>query len=519
MTSRYTPLYEAIAAKYTDTRKPDLVPAVPNFPFPTMYHGQKTIFDTVKPGESFCLSSHTGFGKSPVFLTMARGQSTLVIEPRKFLQAQVATYFGDFILYGRSGYPCPYSPYHNSASGACLLKEKCNMGNYPNFCKEAKETCSTCVLEVFQYNGVYHKYPCKDCAYIAASRNAVEELKAGRTVIANFGNFWNLVKYADMIVVDEADLFFKSISAPVILKYTVPKDGITSILEMLKREVTGLKSAVASKDPKMRYAATNALYNAQFFLANHELCFTYQRKDKIYVEIDPRNTNILSQKLFKGKRVVIVSATPGSFDYPNYSASIHQRCGVYFAPVGNLTSKSLKANPHLMTSAGKAIKEISDYFEMVYDNNVVIVHCGNLGTHAKSLFDVLGQENCTMHEAGKLAETLDRHTRSGKRYLLVASAEYGLDASNVMLQFLLKFPFPTLDEKMNTLKRTMGPGFSAYYAGEARTRVIQASGRVGRGFNDFGVTICLDSKIHEDYVKNTEKYPGWYRERVCRTVF
>lgn len=517
--TRYTPLYSEIAQKFSDTKSPELIPSIPNFPFPQMYSGQKQIFDSIKPEESFCLCSHTGFGKSPVFLTMARNQATLVIEPRKFLQSQIASYFSDFVLYGRSGYPCKYAPYGSAASAPCLLKEKCETTNCAKTCKDAKETCNMSECEVFQHKDGYVRYPCSDCEYLKAARMAIGELRAGHTVIANFGNFWNLVKHADMVVVDEADLFFKSISAPIITRYTVPKDGVTSIQEMLQREVSGLKSAAASKDARLRYAATNALFNAQFFLANHELCFTYQRKDKIYIEIDPRNTNILSQKLFRGKRVIIVSATPGAFDYPNYSASIHQRCGVYFVPVGNLTSKSLKANPHLMTQAGRAIAEISDYFDMVYDNKVVIVHCGNLGTHAKSLFDVLGNDNCTLHEAGKLAETLDRHTKSGKRYLLVASAEYGLDSRNVMLQFILKFPFPTLDEKMNTLKRTMGPAFSSYYAGEARTRVIQAAGRVGRGFNDFGVTICLDSKIHEDYVRNVEKYPKWYRERVCRTVF
>jgi hypothetical protein len=167
-----------------------------------------------------------------------------------------------------------------------------------------------------------------------------------------------------------------------------------------------------------------------------------------------------------------------------------------------------------MNAAAKAITEISDHFDMVYNNEHVIIHAGNLSTHAPSICKLLGEDNCTLHTAGKLAETIERYIKSGKRYLIVAAAEYGLDASWASLQFILKFPYPNLDERMRTLERTMGPDFKAYYEGEARTRVIQTAGRNVRGFDDFGVTICLDVKVKEDYEKHWMDYPGWFRERV-----
>jgi hypothetical protein len=367
--------------------------------------------------------------------------------------------------------------------------------------------------------GQYHRYPCDTCEYLDATTDAVQVLRNKGTVICNFGNFWQLLRFAEIVVIDEADLFFREVSAPVVLKYTVPEDNIVDIKIMLDREVKGLQNAAKSDDPRFRYSMQNKLYNAQFFKANAELCFTYQRKDRIYIEIDPRNTNILKNKLFANKKVIIVSATPGQFDLPSYSASIHQRCGIYFAPVGNLTSRSLKQNPFLMSHAAKVIAEISTYMELVYDADKVIVHCGNLGTHAAALYTILGESDCILHKSGKLAETLEAYKKSSKKYLLVASAEYGLDASFCKLQFILKFPYPTLDERMNTLKRSMGPWFSKYYAGEARTRVIQTAGRNVRGFDDFGVTVMLDSKCNEDYVRNAEMYPAWFRERVDRKVY
>jgi len=524
MNSRYKPLYEAILALEQNNREPETINAIVNFPFPTMYPGQKEIIEKASKAETGCvIASHTGFGKSACFLTLTRGKPSLVIEPRKFLQSQLSEgYFNDFVLYGRSGYACPLSYAGTAASSYCLAKEDCSGTSYPQTCPDKSTAClnGTKDHKVFMVDGKYKTYPCEFCEYNNAVKQATMVLKAGGTVICNFGNFWPFVKLADIIVLDEADLFFKERSAPIALRFTKPKDGIVNIKELMEREVIGLKAVVQDKDPSLIYKATNALFNAGFFKANSELCFTYQKKDKIYVEVDPRNTNILKNKLFKGKQVIVVSATAGEFDLPAFSASIHQRAGIFFVPVGNMTSKNLKMNPFLMNSAAKTIKEISEYFEMVFDNKHTIIHAANLATHAASLFKILGEDDCTMHQSGKLAETINTYLESGKKYLIVASAEYGADFEFSKLQIGLKFPFPNLDERMNTLKRSMGPvAFSAYYAGEARTRTIQMAGRVSRGFNDFGVTILLDSKYLDDFVMNKQLYPEWYRERVNPRVF
>jgi len=517
--TRYAALYEAITKLEQNSQEPNLIDAPATFPFPKAYQGQATILNEVPEETGFCLTSHTGFGKTAIFLTLTRDTPSLVIEPRKYLQEQCRTYFDDFPIYGRSGYPCPLSPTGTANAAPCLTKEDCVDTNYHNTCETARNGCGKASCKVFLVKDKYRKYPCERCEYNDAVREAVHQIKSGNTVISNFGNFWKLLQYAETVVIDEADLFFKEISNPVVLKYTKPKDEIADILELMNREVKGLKAAAKDPDPKFRYSATNLLYNAEFLRSNAELCFSYQRKDRIYVEIDPRNTNILKNKIFKGKRVIIVSATASKFDLPSYSASIHQRCGIFFAPVGNLTSRNLKANPYLMTQAAKTIAEISDYFEMIYDNKRVVIHAANLSTHSVAIYNILGEDNCTMHTAGKLAETIETYLKSDKRYLIVASAEYGADFWFSQLQFGLKYPYPNLDERMNTLKRNMGPEFSAYYSGEARTRTIQMAGRITRGFNDFGVTILLDSKYHDDYIHNSNAYPQWYRERIDQRVY
>jgi hypothetical protein len=518
--TRYSALYDAISKLEQNSQEPILIPKGDiKFPFDKMYPGQKEIIESVGE-QSCCITSHTGFGKSACFASLTRGHPSLIIEPRKFLQSQLsdATYH-DFQIYGRSGYPCPLSPTGTANVAPCLTKEDCADTNYRDICEEAGNKCGTASCKVFEVKGRYHKYPCEVCEYNNAVRESIRQIKCGNTVICNFGNFWRLLPMVDTVVIDEADLFFKEISNPVVLKYTKPKDEISDILVLMDREVRGLQAAAKDPDPKFRYTATNLLYNAQFLKNNAELCFTYQRKDKIYVEIDPRNTNILKNKLFKDKRVIIVSATASKFDLPSYSASIHQRCGIFFAPVGNLTSRNLKANPYLMSQAAKTIAEISEHFELVYDNKRVVIHAANLSTHSVAIYNILGKDDCTMHTAGKLAETIETYLKSNKRYLIVASAEYGADFWFSKLQFGLKYPYPNLDERMNTLRRNMGPEFSAYYSGEARTRTIQMAGRVSRGHNDFGCTVLLDSKYHEDYIRNFNSYPQWYSDRVNTKVY
>jgi len=172
-----------------------------------------------------------------------------------------------------------------------------------------------------------------------------------------------------------------------------------------------------------------------------------------------------------------------------------------------------------MSSAAKAIAEISTYMELVYDADKVIIFCGNIGTHGTSLCKILGEEDCELHERGNLVASIDRFKTGDKKYFLVAGAEYGLDAKDIKLQFVLKFPYPTIDERINTLKRSMGPDFAPWYASEARTRVVQSCGRNVRGFDDFGITVILDSKALDDYTRYKDQYPAWFQARVHDGVF
>lgn len=285
------------------------------------------------------------------------------------------------------------------------------------------------------------------------------------------------------------------------------------INKILQREVNGLRKAIETTPPSQKYSVQNALYNAQFLLDNSDLCFRYQKKDKMYIEISPDKVGVLKDKMFKDKRVILVSATLGEFDVPKYEYSVWQRRGIFYAPVGKMTSRELAMKPWLMNRAAEQIEAISAVAEGLYDTEKFVTHCSNLSTHATALNALLGPEQCVLHEKGNLMKTIDDFVAGDKRHLLIASGEHGGSFDWCKVQFILKYPYGSLDEQARTLERVMGKEkFSKHYNNTARTRLIQAAGRNCRAFGDFGCTIILDSKFNDDFKQNEMLYPEWFRE-------
>lgn len=216
-------LFAAMSSLYAQSQPPDLItPSGYTFPFPTAYTGQDKVIKDLAGFQQAALSSPTGTGKTAVIMSVTRGTPSLIIEPRKFLQRQCEAYFHDFVLFGKSEYKCFHA--RNAAVAPCNRKIPCGGINVPEACTFAKETCSTCVSDVFSTKTGFAKYPCHGCEYLKAQVEAKRVLKNKGTVICNFGNFFPLLKYAEVVVIDEADLFFREISKPTAIQFTKPRD-------------------------------------------------------------------------------------------------------------------------------------------------------------------------------------------------------------------------------------------------------------------------------------------------------
>jgi Rad3-related DNA helicase len=162
---------------------------------------------------------------------------------------------------------------------------------------------------------------------------------------------------------------------------------------------------------------------------------------------------------------------------------------------------------------------MSRIFSAMYGSKKFIVHCGNIGQHATRALQLLGANECTIHEKGQLMQTIEKFTESDKRYLLVASAEYGLDAPWCDCQFILKVPFASKDDHMKALEVKMGKtAFRKWYTMDALTRLVQQAGRIGRGYDSFGATFILDGKFREVYRQYQGAFPGWFKERLLGDI-
>ena len=203
--------------------------------------------------------------------------------------------------------------------------------------------------------------------------------------------------------------------------------------------------------------------------------------------------------------------------------SVPMRAKILYAPIGLMTSRNIYTMHHeyLLEEAGDFIANIYDVFKAMYDNKKSVIHCGNLGRHGKILNEYLEAKGfkTILHEQGKLKETIEMFLGGDAQFLLVVSAEYGVDFKDIPLQFILKVPYVAKDERMNALEKSIGKkAFLEYYTMDALNRLVQQSGRVGRGANGFGITFILDSKFSSLYSKYKDKLPGWFKERLVMEV-
>lgn len=501
---------------YRESNHTEMLPAVPGFPKPMMYPGQKSAIEQLRNYNSAVLCSHTGAGKTATFLTLTQGKATLIIEPRKFLQKQVQEYRDDAILFGKSEYPCYYA--NNAAIAPCNRKLYCTRTDFADTCEHKTDRCTSKPCKIFRHGKQWERYPCTECRYVDAINHAFGVISHGGTVVCNFGNFWRFVEDAQLVIVDEADLFFREISSPYSIRYA--KDPELNIDKMIKGEIESINAEMQTCTTSDYYRYQNYLYRLTFLQDNIDLCFAYRKKDKIYIEIDPVSTNILKDKIFAGKELLIVTATPAEFNLPAVTYSIFQRAGIFYTPVGKLTSRSLKMQPWLINSAADFIKTSSEMFWGLYNSRKFVVHCGNIGNHATKLQEVLGEKDCILHESGNLMGTIDKFKENSKRYLLVASAEYGADFTFCNCQYILKVPYASYDDKMKALERKMGrEQFNRWYTMDAINRVVQQAGRVCRGYNDFGCTFILDAKFSEIYKHYGNAVPEWFKQRMVEGVY
>lgn len=183
-----------------------------------------------------------------------------------------------------------------------------------------------------------------------------------------------------------------------------------------------------------------------------------------------------------------------------------------------------KGNRHLLEAAVKLMLETYNFVcrLLKLDKFKTAVHCGNLKKHGKMVYDLLkvnGKKPLLMVE-GKQGEYIERFIKGDYDFFCGVALEYGYDWSFIPCQFIVKMPFPDLeDARVQGIRETLGEEkFKEWYSWEAMSRVIQASGRNARNPRDFAVTVILDSNFTWVFKKYKDKVPEWFKKRVVFAV-
>lgn len=202
----------------------------------------------------------------------------------------------------------------------------------------------------------------------------------------------------------------------------------------------------------------------------------------------------------------------------NYS--VPMRTAIIYNPIGLMTSRNIYSchNEYLLEMAADFIMDTYEVFNALYDTQKAVIHCGNIGKHGAIINETIKKTHTTIiHELGRLKETIEEFLDGDTQFLLVVSAEYGVDLKDIDLQFVLKVPFAAMDERMRALEKTIGESeFKQFYTMDALNRLVQQCGRVGRGADGFGITFILDEKFWSLYRKYRRKLPQWFLDRIIR---
>lgn len=189
-------------------------------------------------------------------------------------------------------------------------------------------------------------------------------------------------------------------------------------------------------------------------------------------------------------------------------------------PVGNrkIIAESI-ANVNYRNS-NKSIKEITEYIREV----LLPKHQGEKGVlHATyALLPLLKKElrgpQFVFHDSKdkmkKYQEFLDSPPEDGKVFVACGLQE-GIDLKDdrARWQAVVKVPWlslgdPAIREKVKNEE--------TYYRWQALKDILQASGRVCRGPDDYGVTYILDSSFERLYDNSRDLTPAWFSEALVR---
>lgn len=525
------------------------------FPYPSFNPGQ---FDAIKQSvvailqykKHIVLSCPTGVGKSVIAIViqqtlkefLKKDYETVVLTTTKGLQDQYNKDFNNILkdLKGRNNYLCHHNLNDKYGSEACLQKKafnQCANEKCPYFIAKnmwvnhnnIKTTNSK--LYLLQKQWVYPELviidECHEFDKVVIDTSEIEFNEAKYVFLKRKYKKEFSLKFREILSIfknlDSADT-----STPFILSSSLSE----AQLETLELFYNNLESTYKSvSDGLNMNPHSSNLVEYKMILSECKELIDYMRliltnKDNIpwvitkedkKVILTPISATFLEPFKNKGKQFIHMSATIGGFEEYCFNLGIDTSDAVFInidnpIPIKNRTidiSSTISIN--YKTDIKKVVKPIVDIIQNEKGNGVIHTVSFKLAWDIKK--NSPKEISKRMIVSNNREEIMDLLKKKSNVIILSPSIETGYDFKGNLArwQIIAKVPYLNLGDTYTKTKLNID---SNWYSREAVLRIVQSSGRIVRGMDDWGRTYIIDSNIYRLITNYSDMFPDWWLQAI-----
>lgn len=430
----------------------------------------------------FCVTLATGAGKTEYALTIAAwqeamGTATNIVMPNNGLVRQTLDRYPDTpVLHKQASYTCEA------------------FGN----CKEGKSV---------------QRFACKGCPYEKARRG----IARSKVRLMNYHIYWAHKMYAPNLVVDEAHSLINLFSSTREVyiwhsKYEFPT-GMHLVSDVVKWAQSYLKTR---RDAKLETFLIELLrMNADTAVAYEE--DVYYGRDDIKLKVYSVTETGVPPWLWpphKVRKVVLMSATIGMEDVKELGLDRRRVALIECESPIPPERRMLICEPHVNMKYAVMEQAIPRLATKIRETLAKHPEKGLIHAPyamADKLRAELHDPRIIWHTRSNKAAKLAEFRAAPEGAVLVASGMYeGIDLpyDAARWQIISRVPYPSLGSTSIKMRMEQNPD---WYAWQTIKQIIQATGRISRAADDFGVTYIFDSNfvnlLKQDDARATPMFP------------
>jgi len=182
---------------------------------------------------------------------------------------------------------------------------------------------------------------------------------------------------------------------------------------------------------------------------------------------------------------------------------------VYYMPVVNITYKTkFKELPILCDTVKDLMSKHPKEKGLIHTVSYQI---------ADYLITHINSNRLMTHKSKNRTDMLEEFKASNKPLVMISpSMDRGVDLKFDLArwQIICKVPYLNLSDKQVSKRLYSGKRGEKWYRAEACRTIQQASGRIVRDKEDYGVTYILDKQFGELLKTNASLFPTWWRDAL-----